>query len=315
MSRRGARFLFVALVLLAVGFGAAGGRIYAKAWLAQRLLHRAWAATQTASGPVKPWPWADTWPVARLSLPDRGIDLIVLADASGRSLAFGPGLVAGSAPPGAPGNTVLSGHRDTQFRFLKDLVLGDRIRLETADGTRLDYAVTGTLVIDAQDVEILWDTDETRLTLVTCFPFDAVVPGGPLRYVVQADRVAADGVRGPAREVEAGPWGSTGRRRVNGPAGLTGPGPARLGELHVGSARQDLIALAGDDVGPTHQGADTLGLVQQALGHASGRVMSEDTPPWLCGVSLKPGGATTRRCSGGRSGRARARGPSLIPRA
>jgi sortase A len=205
MTRRRARVLFAALVVLAAGLGAAGGRIYAKAWLAQRLLHRAWASTQAGRGPVKPWPWADTWPVARLSLPDRGVDLIVLADASGRSLAFGPGLVAGSAPPGAPGNTVLSGHRDTQFRFLKDLVPGDRIRLETADGVRHDYAVTGTLVIDAQDVEILWDADETRLTLVTCFPFDAVVPGGPLRYVVQAHRIPVEGVRGRARQVEEGP--------------------------------------------------------------------------------------------------------------
>jgi sortase A len=205
MSRRGARLLFIVMVALAVGFGAAGGRIYAKAWVAQRLLHRAWVATQAngaRGGPVKPWPWADTWPVARLSVPDRGIDLIVLADASGRSMAFGPGLVAGSAPLGAVGNTVLSGHRDTQFRFLKDLALGDRIRLETRDGAHYDYAVTGTLVIDAQSVEIPWDTDDARLTLITCFPFDALVPGGPLRYVVQADRVAIEVPPRAARSAE-----------------------------------------------------------------------------------------------------------------
>jgi sortase A len=202
MRRRGARLVFVVLVALAVGFGAAGGRIYAKAWVAQRLLHRAWMATQASGDAVKPWPWADTWPVARLSVPDRGIDLIVLADASGRSMAFGPGLVAGSAPPGAVGNTILSGHRDTQFRFLQDLALGDRIRLETRDGTHYDYVVTGTLVIDARSVEIPWDTDDARLTLVTCFPFDALVPGGPLRYVVQADRVAIEGPPRAARSTQ-----------------------------------------------------------------------------------------------------------------
>lgn len=194
MSRRGARLLLLVLVVLAVGFGAAGGRIYVKAWLAQRLLHRAWAATQAGGSPVKPWPWADTWPVARLSLPDRGVDLIVLADASGRSMAFGPGHVPGSAPPGAPGNTVLSGHRDTQFRFLKNLALGDRVQLETPDGTWHDYAVTDTLVVHAHNVEILWDAGDSRLTLVTCFPFDALVPGGPLRYVVRADRLPAEGM-------------------------------------------------------------------------------------------------------------------------
>jgi sortase A len=216
MSRRRARLLLLVLVALAVGFGAAGGRIYVKAWLAQRLLHRAWAATRAGGGPVKPWPWADTWPVARLSLPDRSVDLIVLADASGRSMAFGPGHVPGSAPPGAPGNTVLSGHRDTQFRFLKSLAPGDRVRLETPDGTRHDYTVTDALVVHARDVEILWDAGDSRLTLVTCFPFDAVVPGGPLRYVVRAARLPAEGrpsatrdARGLLRGAHAG-WGLAG---------------------------------------------------------------------------------------------------------
>ena len=53
MTRSRARLLFVALVVLAVGFGAAGGRIYLKVWLAQRLLHHAWAATRDGRGAVK----------------------------------------------------------------------------------------------------------------------------------------------------------------------------------------------------------------------------------------------------------------------
>jgi sortase A len=186
VSRRGARFVFLALVVVAVGFGAAASRIYVKAWLAQRLLHRAWAATRTGGLQVKPWPWADTWPVARLAMPAQGIDLIVLADASGRSMAFGPGLVAGTAPPGAWGHTVLSGHRDTQFRFLRSLAPGDHLRLEDARGLWREYEVTDTLIVDAHAVEILRETDDARLTLVTCYPFDSLVPGGPLRYVVRA---------------------------------------------------------------------------------------------------------------------------------
>jgi sortase A len=220
MSRRQARLLFLGLAVLAVGFGAAASRIYVKAWLAQRLLHRAWAATQAGGVPVKPWPWADTWPIARLSMPDRGIDLIVLADASGRSMAFGPGLVAGTAPPGVPGNTVLSGHRDSQFRFLRSLEPGDRLRLEDARGTWHDYAVTDTLIVDAQAVEILWETDEARLTLVTCYPFDALAPGGPLRYVVRA------AARPVARA--ASPAGSTrAQRPAPGDRSASGPVPGR----------------------------------------------------------------------------------------
>jgi sortase A len=187
---RRARLAVVAfLLVVAAACLAAGGRIYVKAWLAQRLLLRAWAETQGGAAAVKPWPWADTWPVARLSAPRQQVDLIVLADASGRSLAFGPGHVAGTAPPGETGNTVLSGHRDTQFRFLEDLALGDEIRLETRDGTLHVYAVTGTFVVDAGDPGVIEETGTPRLTLVTCYPFDALVPGGPLRYVVEAEPV------------------------------------------------------------------------------------------------------------------------------
>jgi sortase A len=221
MSRRGARLLFLGLVLLAAGFGAAASRIYVKAWVAQRLLHRAWAATQAGGTPVKPWPWADTWPIARLSMPVRGIDLIVLADASGRSMAFGPGLVAGTAPPGTPGNTVLSGHRDTQFRFLRSLAPGDRLRLEDARGAWHDYAVSDALVVDAQAVEILWDTDDSLLTLVTCYPFDALVPGGPLRYVVRATALSA----GRAPRAGRGAPPDPGDRSASGPAPARSPTP------------------------------------------------------------------------------------------
>jgi sortase A len=221
MSRGRARLLFPGLVVLAVGFGAAASWIYVKAWLAQRLLHRAWAVTQTEGGPVKPWPWADTWPIGRLSMPNRGIDLIVLADASGRSMAFGPGLVAGTAPPGVRGNTVLSGHRDTQFRFLRSLEPGDRLRLEDARGSWHDYAVTDTLIVDAQAVEILWETDEARLTLVTCYPFDALVPGGPLRYVVRAVALPAAHAASSARVPQPAP----GDRSASRPAAGQSPTP------------------------------------------------------------------------------------------
>ena len=148
-----------------------------------------------------------------------GIDLIVLADASGRSMAFGPGLVAGTAPPGTPGNTVLSGHRDTQFRFLRSLAPGDRLRLEDARGAWHDYAVSDALVVDAQAVEILWDTDDSLLTLVTCYPFDALVPGGPLRYVVRATALSAGRAANAGRGAQPDP----GDRSASGPA--VGPVP------------------------------------------------------------------------------------------
>jgi len=165
-----------------------GVYIYAKAELAQVLLRRAWDKTLAGAKQVRPWPWADTWPVARLRAPALGVDLIVLDGVSGRTLAFGPGHVPGTPRPGRAGNTVLSGHRDTHFRFLARLRRGDQLVLDTPDGGRRRYRISGSQVVDRRAVGVLADTEAARLTLVTCYPFDAVLPGGPLRYVVTARR-------------------------------------------------------------------------------------------------------------------------------
>ena len=124
--------------LLAVGLWqiGEGSWIYAKARLAQFLLQRAWSRTLAGESTVKPWPWADTWPVARLRVPSQGIDVIVLNGAYGRTLAFGPGYAESSSFPGSPGTTILTGHRNTHFEFLKRLKQDDEIVVETAAGTR-----------------------------------------------------------------------------------------------------------------------------------------------------------------------------------
>ena len=124
--------------------------------------------------------------MARLEAPRLGIDRIVLAGTSGRTLAFGPGHMDGTAPPGAAGHAILSGHRDTHFGFLKDLTPGDALRVQRPDGAWQDYRVIGTQVIDARQARLAPDDGRPILSLVTCFPFDAIDPGGPLRYVVTA---------------------------------------------------------------------------------------------------------------------------------
>ena len=223
------RVAVLALVALAAGFLAAGGKIYLKAQLAQLLLRRAWAETQATGRPVKPWSWADTWPVARLSVPRHDVDLIVLAGASGRTLAFGPGHVDGSAAPGTPGNTVVTGHRDTQFRFLKDLAPGDELWLVGPDGGGRRYVVVDALVVDERDTSVLAETGEPRLTLVTCFPFDALVPGGPLRYVVRAASAAPPADGGGHESAAGDPGGDPGGRAVRERVPRPGAAPGRGG--------------------------------------------------------------------------------------
>lgn len=191
------------LVLLALGAAslAAGLWLPVKAALAEELLNHAWAAARHGGGAVKPWPWADTWPVARLRLPpSAGAEpLIVLAGASGRGLAFAPGLLDGSALPGEPGVAVIAAHRDTHFRALARLALGDRFEIERADGARFAYVVASIDVLDTRTHSLRLDASESIVALVTCYPFDALVPGGTLRYVVTGELAldADDAAAGP----------------------------------------------------------------------------------------------------------------------
>jgi sortase A len=184
--RRRKRLAFGLLLALGLALLAAGFWLPAKAELAQHLLNRAWARTAEGSVAAKPWPWADTHPVARLSLPGGEEPLTVLAGASGRNLAFAPALMDGSAGPGAPGVSVIAGHRDTHFRPLAELAIGDELTLERPDGTVLTYVVTALDVVDSERTELRLDADESIVVLVTCWPFDAVTVGGSWRYVVTA---------------------------------------------------------------------------------------------------------------------------------
>jgi len=187
----GKRGTWAVAALLALGFWQLGQGAYipAKAWLAQELMQRAWLRVSAGEDRAAPWPWADTWPVARLSAKSHDVDLIVLAGGSGRTLAFGPGHLSASALPGETGNMVIAGHRDTHFAFLRNLEPGHRLTIESFSGATTDYEVIGLNVVDSRKGSLLLDTDDAVLTLVTCYPFDAVDPGGPLRYVVTARRV------------------------------------------------------------------------------------------------------------------------------
>ncbi len=172
--------------LLCLGFWQLGQSAYipAKAWLAQDLMQRAWDRAGDGDLDARPWPWADTHPVARLMADSGRVDLIVLSGGSGRTLAFGPGHLSASALPGDVGNAVIAGHRDTHFQFLRDVEVGDTMIVERPSGSQYLYEVIGGHVVDSRRGALTLDTDDAFLSLVTCYPFDAIDPGGPMRYVV-----------------------------------------------------------------------------------------------------------------------------------
>ena len=179
---------WVVAALLCLGFWQFGHGAYipAKAWLAQELMQRAWDRSSAGEERVAPWPWADTWPVARLTAEARGVDLIVLAGGSGRTLAFGPGHLSASAMPGDVGNAIIGGHRDTHFQFLRSVEVGDLLGIEPTTGERHVFQVVGVDIVDSRKGSLVLDTNVAMLSLVTCYPFDALEAGGPLRYVVTA---------------------------------------------------------------------------------------------------------------------------------
>ena len=174
VSRIGSRLLtLLIIVLLCTSLWqlAAAGWIQGKAIVAQQLLDHAWQKTQDCDDGEetyhhKPWPWADTWPIAKLIIPHLGIEQIVVAGDSGSSLAFAPGHAYASVAPGEDGLTMISAHRDTHFRFLQTLNIDDRLLLESRDKTTT-YRITRFQVVDSDSYTLAALAKENMLVLVT----------------------------------------------------------------------------------------------------------------------------------------------------
>ena len=176
---------FMTLLIVGLCLVGQGAVIPAKALLAQVLLERAFARSQSTGAPVKAWPWADTVPVARISVPRLKVSEIILSGGSGEALAFGPTLVPGSAPIGRTGTAVVAAHRDTHFRFMQDLRPGDVVIVESVTGDRASFRIQGGYVVRNDRFAIASRAVAPVLILSTCWPFDANTRG-PWRYVAVA---------------------------------------------------------------------------------------------------------------------------------
>jgi sortase A len=179
--------LLSAVALAALGLVLVGQGLWikGKAVVAQVLLERAFRQALATGQPVKPWAWADTWPVARLEVGRLGVSEIVLESGSGQALAFGPGHVAGTPDAGERGTAVYAAHRDTHFAFLGQLTPGDEITVTRANGLRFAYRVTATEVVRFDRSGIDAHAPGFHLALASCWPLDGTLHG-PLRYVVTA---------------------------------------------------------------------------------------------------------------------------------
>jgi sortase A len=179
---------YIAILLIGVSALSFGQALWisVKAELAQVLIKNAWQDSIDSQTIEKPWTWADTWPVGRLMHPNSETDLYILEGAQGNALAFGPGRHSDSALLGN-GSTVIGGHKDTHFAFLKHVELGDMMQLQLLDGRWLPYRVVDKQVYDSSKGPLPVATKGFNVYLVTCYPFDSLdsfSSGGPLRLVI-----------------------------------------------------------------------------------------------------------------------------------
>ena len=179
----------VLVLLLSATWGQAGYYLI-KAHLAQYLIAQAWEQQLINGEAVTPWSWADTYPVATLTIGNRD-PLYVLAGANNRNLAFGPVLLNSDVT--AP-NLAIAAHNDTHFAVLEDINVGDAIQVETIDAS-LVYQVDQIRIIDQHDVSILSQYTPKQVTLITCYPFGTGAAATDLRYVMQASAVQASTVQ------------------------------------------------------------------------------------------------------------------------
>lgn len=125
--------------------------------------------------------------IGRIEIPRLGLSAIVAEGTDKTTLRRAVGHISGTALPGQPGNAGLTGHRDTFFRPLRDILQNDIITLTTLGG-EFRYRVVSTRVVKPTEVSVLHPTGNEILTLVTCHPF-YFVGAAPNRFIVRAERL------------------------------------------------------------------------------------------------------------------------------
>ena len=150
-----------------------------------------------ARQPASPAAPASGTLLGRLTAPSVKMSTTVLEGSDDATLSRGSGHIEDTPFPGQPGNVGIAGHRDTTFRPLRHIHVGDPLEFTTAD--RLyRYRISKTLIVGPDDVYVLDPTDQPTLTLVTCYPFE-FVGHAPRRFIVQAQLVAEEARGGSGR--------------------------------------------------------------------------------------------------------------------
>jgi sortase A len=183
-----ALYIVGALLLLDVGVtyarGVVAGDAARTAW-ERAQAHRVVVLTRQrlAGAPDRTLPPAIGAPTAQLLIPAIGLDEIVVEGVGDDQLNAAPGHLPGSALPGAPGNAIISAHRDRHFHGLDAVAIGDTIVTLTERG-RVAWTVIARHIV-SRGTPALFATDDATLTLTTCWPVRYLGPA-PDRLVITA---------------------------------------------------------------------------------------------------------------------------------
>jgi len=150
----------------------------------QKILLRRWNEHAAASS------------LTKISIPRIQLEDVVLEGASSHSLLLGPAHLAETGEPGASGNVVIAGHRDTFFRHVHSLRYGDDIYI-VRGGTRFHYVVRSRRIVEPTNLSVLRQTNDGELTLITCYPTHAIGPA-PQRLIIVAKLVSEPALSPPA---------------------------------------------------------------------------------------------------------------------
>lgn len=158
-----------------------------EAFKKQQLQHEQQAAQPQAAVPVRPRKARPGDVVARLSIQRIHLQAMVREGSDNNTLDVALGHVRGTAMPGQRGNVAVAGHRDRLFRRLAEVGKNDQIQLETPAAT-YTYQVDDMAIVTPKTVSVLYSAGDSRLTLITCYPFN-YIGSAPKRYIVKAHLV------------------------------------------------------------------------------------------------------------------------------
>ncbi len=178
------------LAFLFAGFGVLALGYFAYTYLTARFYQSRAAAELKISLPASTGPAIRPYPavgsaVATLEVPRLGLSTVVIEGTADSQLRVAAGHIRGTPLPGEGGNSGIAAHRDTYFRPMKSIRMGDVISVKTA-GRAIEYRVVSTKIVSPKDVQVLAPAGQETLTLVTCYPFHYVGPA-PSRFIVRAE--------------------------------------------------------------------------------------------------------------------------------